>query len=167
MSLNAQKNIAKNNNNNIGTLIRDTKVNDDGTSTLYNYWWKLTEDIDFNISETFIGGITIPAGKTLTIKTGSILNMPKGIEENEGTYYLNMGKSEGNAKAKFILLSYNTTENKLNHRSNAKMSTGFIIKTLKKKGKLKIFEKDFNPFTTGKTNVNNHKERIYLVEVRK
>ncbi len=70
-----------------------------------------------------------------------------------------------NARAKYILLSYNTTEGKLNGRSNAKLSTEFIIKTLKKKGKLKIFEKKFNQFTTGKTIINNHKERIYFVKV--
>ena len=72
-----------------------------------------------------------------------------------------------NANAKFILLSYNTTENKLNNRSNAKISTEFIVKTLKKKGKLKIFVKDFNQFTTGKTKISGHQERIYFVEVNK
>lgn len=71
------------------------------------------------------------------------------------------------AKVKYILFSYNTTENKLNHRSNAKLSTDFIIKTLKKKGDLKIYEKDFSQFTTGKTKIENHKERIYFVKVKK
>jgi adenine-specific DNA-methyltransferase len=71
-----------------------------------------------------------------------------------------------NANAKYILLSYNTTENKLNNRSNAKISTKFIIDTLKKKGKVKIYEKEFKQFTAGKTNLKNHKERIYFVEVK-
>ena len=72
-----------------------------------------------------------------------------------------------NANVKFILFSYNTTENKLNNRSNAKLSTDFIIKTLKSKGELKIYEKDFSQFTTGKTKIENHKERIYFVRVKK
>jgi len=71
------------------------------------------------------------------------------------------------ANAKYILLSYNTTENKLNNRSNAKLPTEFIISVLKSKGTLKIYEKEFNQFTTGKTNLNKHKERIYFVKVNK
>ena len=58
-------------------------------------------------------------------------------------------------------------KNKLNDRSNAKLSTDFIVNTLNKKGKLKIYEKKFNQFTTGKTNIKNHKERIYFVKVKK
>ena len=51
MSLNLLKKVSAQNNNS-GVLIRDTKkVNDDGISTLYNYWWKLTADIDFNIDD--------------------------------------------------------------------------------------------------------------------
>jgi adenine-specific DNA-methyltransferase len=69
------------------------------------------------------------------------------------------------ANAKYIILSYNTTESKLHGRSNSKLSSEFIIKILKKKGKLTIFEKDFSPFTTGKTKINDHKERLYFVKI--
>lgn len=71
-----------------------------------------------------------------------------------------------NINAKYILLSYNNTHNKANARSNAKISDNEILEILGKKGKVRIFEKDFAPFNAGKSNITNHKERIFLCEVR-
>ena len=68
-------------------------------------------------------------------------------------------------KAKYILVSYNNTENKINSRSNAKISDAEIIQTLENKGKLFVYEKDFNVFTTGKTNLSGHKERLFVCVV--
>lgn len=70
-----------------------------------------------------------------------------------------------NINAKYILVSYNNTGENGNSRSNAKISHYEIVSTLLKRGKVKIFELDFTPFTTGKTDFDNHKELLYLCEV--
>lgn len=70
-----------------------------------------------------------------------------------------------NIKAKYIIVSYNNTGEKINSRSNAKISDTEIIEILKSKGRLFIYEKDFNAFTTGKTNLSEHKERLFVCEV--
>lgn len=72
-----------------------------------------------------------------------------------------------NIDSKYILVSYNNTGEKGNSRSNAKISHYEIISTLLKRGKVKIFETDFTPFTTGKTELEGHKELLYLCEVNK
>lgn len=67
-----------------------------------------------------------------------------------------------NLNTKYILLSYNNTGDKSNDRSNAKITDDDILRILQKKGKVKVFEKDFNPFSTGKSEQKNHKERLFL-----
>lgn len=69
-----------------------------------------------------------------------------------------------NINAKYILVSYNNMAQKGVGRSNAKISNEEIIQTLKKKGKVKIFSTDYKVFTTGKTNIEGHKELLYLCE---
>lgn len=68
---------------------------------------------------------------------------------------------------KYILVSYNNTGEQINARSNAKISDEQLVATLQKKGKVTVFEKDFGAFTTGKTKLDQHKERIFLCEVGK
>lgn len=70
-----------------------------------------------------------------------------------------------NIKAKYILVSYNNMAKKGNGRSNAKISNEEIISILEKKGTVKIFETPFKVFTTGKTNIEDHKEILYLCKV--
>lgn len=70
-----------------------------------------------------------------------------------------------NINAKYIIVSYNNTGNKINSRSNAKISDTEIMEILKSKGKLFVYEKDFNAFTTGKTDLSEHKERLFVCEV--
>lgn len=70
-----------------------------------------------------------------------------------------------NIKAKYILVSYNNMANKGNGRSNAKISNEEIIEILKTKGKVKVFETNFQPYSTGKSSIENHKELLYLCEV--
>lgn len=70
-----------------------------------------------------------------------------------------------NINSKYILVSYNNTGEKGNARSNAKISDSEILNVLKRKGEVKIFEQDFNVFTTGKTRLTNHKERLFLCVV--
>lgn len=66
---------------------------------------------------------------------------------------------------KYIIVSYNNMGLKGVGRSQAKISDVDIIRTLEQKGKVTIYETDFNQFTTGKTNVDDHKERLFVCKV--
>lgn len=70
-----------------------------------------------------------------------------------------------NCNCKYIIVSYNNMGQKGNARSQAKISDTEILEILNKKGKVKVFEQDFNYFTTGKTHIDDHKERLFLCEV--
>lgn len=72
-----------------------------------------------------------------------------------------------NANAKYILLSYNNMAEKGNDRSNAKISDDNIMRILEKKGNVCIFEKEYKSFTTGKSNIKDNSERLFLCEVYK
>lgn len=72
-----------------------------------------------------------------------------------------------NIESKYILVSYNNTGEKGNARSNAKISDTQILEILQRKGKVKIFEQEHALFNTGKTKLENHKERLFLCEVGK
>lgn len=67
--------------------------------------------------------------------------------------------------ARYILVSYNNMAKKGNSRSNAKISNEEIVSSLRKRGKVTIFEIDFNAFTTGKSRIEGHKELLYLCEI--
>ncbi len=67
-----------------------------------------------------------------------------------------------NINAKYILVSYNNMGEKGVGRSNAKISDDEIVKILKKKGSVKIFKKDYKAFTTGKSEIEDHEERLFL-----
>ncbi len=67
--------------------------------------------------------------------------------------------------AKYILVSYNNMGNKGANRSQAKISDSEIMRILSGKGRVEVFETDFNQFTTGKTKQENHKERLFLCYV--
>lgn len=69
--------------------------------------------------------------------------------------------------ARYILVSYNNMAHKGVGRSNAKISNEEIIDTLSKRGNVQVFDEPYRVFTTGKTNITNHKELLYLVEVIK
>lgn len=64
--------------------------------------------------------------------------------------------------ARYILLSYNNMARKGNDRSNAKISDKDIRRVLKKKGKTRVFTRDYKPFSAGKSDINKHKERLFL-----
>ena len=72
-----------------------------------------------------------------------------------------------NIDAKYIIVSYNNMGTKGAGRSQAKISDDDIMSVLSKKGKVKVYETDFNQFNTGKTNINNHKERLFVCKVGK
>ena len=71
------------------------------------------------------------------------------------------------ADTKYILLSYNNMSDKGNNRSNAKISDEDIMRILSKKGKVTVFESDYRSFSTGKSDIKDNKERLFLCEVFK
>lgn len=72
-----------------------------------------------------------------------------------------------NINSRYILVSYNNMAQKGSGRSNAKISNEEIVSILQEKGKVSVFSTDFNAFSTGKSNINNHKELLYFCEVNK
>lgn len=64
--------------------------------------------------------------------------------------------------ARYILLSYNNMAEKGNERSNAKISDEDIIRILEKKGTVQIFEEEYKAFSTGKSDIQENKERLFL-----
>lgn len=64
--------------------------------------------------------------------------------------------------AKYILLSYNNMANKGNDRSNAKISDEDIMRILRKKGEVKVFAEDYKAFSTGKSDIKENQERLFL-----
>ena len=67
---------------------------------------------------------------------------------------------------KYIFVSYNNTYNSKSKSSQNKMVLEDIVKVLEKKGKTKILEKKHNAFNAGKTNLDDHKEYLFVTEVR-
>lgn len=65
-------------------------------------------------------------------------------------------------KAKYILLSYNNMAEKGNCRSNAKISDDDIMRILSQKGAVKVFEESYKAFTTGKSDISENAERLFL-----
>lgn len=67
-----------------------------------------------------------------------------------------------NINAKYILFSYNNMASKGNDRSNAKISDEDILRILQKKGTVKVFTENYKAFTTGKSNIQENAERLFL-----
>ena len=67
-----------------------------------------------------------------------------------------------NIKAKYILLSYNNMAEKGNNRSNAKISDDDIMRILKDKGAVSVFSEGYKAFTTGKSDIADNAERLFL-----
>ena len=68
----------------------------------------------------------------------------------------------GDITAKYILLSYNNMAEKGNDRSNAKISDQDIMRILEKKGEVKVFSESYKAFTTGKSDIDDNQERLFL-----
>ncbi len=64
--------------------------------------------------------------------------------------------------AKYIILSYNNMAEKGNDRSNAKISDEDIMRILQKKGTVKVFAEDYKAFSTGKSDIKENQERLFL-----
>lgn len=67
-----------------------------------------------------------------------------------------------NIRSKYILLSYNNMSTKGNDRSNAKISDEDIMRVLEQKGTVKVFSENYKAFTTGKSNISDNEERLFL-----
>ncbi|MEO1928373.1 MAG: DNA adenine methylase [Nautiliaceae bacterium] len=102
----------------------------------------------------------------------------KGVAKKFDTSHLKSGYNQKNAinffedlilnaKAQYILLSYNNMGNKGHSRSNARISDEDILKVLRQRGKVEIFEKEYKEFTTGKSKRGENKERVFFVEIVK
>jgi adenine-specific DNA-methyltransferase len=72
----------------------------------------------------------------------------------------------GNADCKHILLSYNNTGDSKDGRSNARISDNDILRILKNKGEVEVFERDYKAFTTGKSDGEGNAERIFYCKVK-
>ena len=70
-----------------------------------------------------------------------------------------------NVRAKYFILSYSNMGQKGNDRSNARMHEDDIIKVMKNKGKLTIKEMNHQPFSAGKSTIDNHKEILFICEL--
>jgi len=64
--------------------------------------------------------------------------------------------------AKYIMLSYNNMAEKGNDRSNAKISDDDIMRILQKKGVVKVFTEEYKAFSTGKSDIKDNQERLFL-----
>ncbi len=67
---------------------------------------------------------------------------------------------------RYILLSYNNMAEKGNDRSNAKISDEDIHRILGKKGEVKVFSEEYKAFTTGKSDIEDNQERLFLCTCR-
>ena len=72
-----------------------------------------------------------------------------------------------NIQAKYILVSYNNMGSKGAGRSQARITDHEIVGSLQKRGKVLIYETAFSQFSAGKTDIQDHKERLFLCIVGK
>lgn len=70
-----------------------------------------------------------------------------------------------NLDCKLIIVSYNNTYSANSIASNNKIQESELINILQEKGKVHIEEYDYKFFNSGKTNFNDHKEKLYICEV--
>ena len=71
-----------------------------------------------------------------------------------------------NLNCKYAIVSYNNTYNSKSKSSKNKIELDFIVETLKKRGLVKQFEKQHTFFNVGKTAFIDHKEYIFILEVK-
>jgi len=67
--------------------------------------------------------------------------------------------------AKYLVVSYNNTYDSKSNSSKNKITLQEIEKILEKKGKTKVFEKEYRHFNAGNTNFTNHKEYLFVTKV--
>lgn len=95
----------------------------------------------------------------------------KPKEENMSEYCKNNAPEAfrnliNNLNANFIVVTYNNTYTSKSSSSKNKITLEQIEQILNEKGETKIFQKDYKAFNTGKTNLNNHKEYLFITKVK-
>ena len=68
--------------------------------------------------------------------------------------------------ANYLVVSYNNTYESKSNSSKNKITLEEIKEILSKKGKTKVFEKDYRHFNAGNTNFNNHKEYLFVTNTK-
>lgn len=71
-----------------------------------------------------------------------------------------------NLNCKYIVVTYNNTYLSKSNSSRNKIKHNEIIKILNCVGETKVFDKDYKFFNAGKTNLNNHKEYLFITKVK-
>ena len=71
-----------------------------------------------------------------------------------------------NLNTEMIVFSYNNTGKNRDNRSNALISDESVHEIVESKGKVKVFEKEFNEFTVGRTSKRDHAERLFVCKVQ-
>lgn len=69
-------------------------------------------------------------------------------------------------KCKYIVVTYNNTYNSKSNSSKNKILFDEILSSLNKRGDTKIFESTHRFFNAGKTDFSNHKEYLFITEVK-
>ena len=67
--------------------------------------------------------------------------------------------------AKYLVVSYNNTYDSKSNSSQNKITLEEIKNILSKRGKTKVFEKDYRHFNAGNTDFSNHKEYLFVTNV--
>ncbi len=67
-------------------------------------------------------------------------------------------------RAKYLIVSYNNTYDSKSNSSQNKITLEEIKTILSKRGKTKIFEKDYRHFNAGNTDFKNHKEYLFVTK---
>lgn len=70
-----------------------------------------------------------------------------------------------NLNVNYIIVTYNNTYNSKSSSSKNKITHEQIIESLKKVGKTRQFEQSYKFFNTGKTDLKDHKEFVFITEV--
>ena len=68
--------------------------------------------------------------------------------------------------ANYLVVSYNNTYESKSNSSKNKITLEEIKEILSKKGKTKVFEKNYRHFNAGNTNFNNHKEYLFVTNTK-
>lgn len=71
-----------------------------------------------------------------------------------------------NINAKYIIVSYNNTYEAKSTSSVNSITYKDMMQILERKGKVSVYETDYKFFNSGKTNLDKHKERLFVCKVR-
>lgn len=94
----------------------------------------------------------------------------KPAPENMSDYCRNSAKDKfseliHDLKAKYLVVSYNNTYASKSSSSKNKITLEEIEAILQKKGRTKVYTKDYRHFNAGNTNFINHKEYLFVTKV--